>query len=1075
MVSPVDEKADPVYRVNFDHDRSSEEEGTMVDNNSDQNGGSPDNRHLRVNTDGQGEDGPLRTRQSPSQSREEAHRLDDELAMLQVERQISQPVDSEQIGRIASGTRERSMRRSRSRRDDTVDDFDIATNPLHEKAAIYKPPEHPTTNIAKIFKKIHQSSFIVRWFFYITPVVLIILIPLLLGTFLFKNASVGGVELMWFSIWLEIVWLTLWAGRHTSTPGNPLKLLSQLLAKTLPWPIGMIASLFTNNAKKWRDMAKQLEMPAAIFFWWLGIEVSFLPTMKNHHVDGNSATQEWERTMNKVLIAFFVGAILNFVEKIIIQLIAISFHLRTYQDRIDINKFQIGSLAKLYRFSKEKIAMEDSDFEPPSQPGSGTRTPGHLMESAQLHTKHAFSKFGDVAGRIAGDFTGRQVTSSHHPHQVVLALLNNTSGSQVLARRLYRTFAREETETVFSEDLRNAFENDEEADAAFTMFDKDMNGDISMEELEAVCVEIGRERKSITASLKDLDSVVGKLDDVFMFLVAVITILVFISLISTSAAGVLTSAGSAVLALSWLFSATAQEFLQSVIFVFVKHPFDVGDRVSIFGNAGKEMKGDDFFVKEISLLYTEFKKMEGHIVQAPNSYLNTIFILNQRRSGGLAEAVTITIKFGTTLEQIEQLRLRLLEFVKSEKREFQSNILTELRDITEVHSLELNVIFFYKSNWQNEGLRLARRNKFICALMVTMQDLHIEGPRMRYPGQKESFPVYLQNVPHISSAHGTHGGHPDNPNGTPIEEPPNEPLATLYEKPTSPSSSFPTGRPHSNTDATTASSDSRFPTSTHPSILRHHNSTITSTRPRGESLSQMNRRVDFSLGMKDIASGDMAGDVYEARTPRFRLPTPSSSSSADPSASSPSPSRGRSSFDRGSGVGSRGRASNDTGSRVSPFTMSSVPASAPPAPNPGRIARTATENLLERNRVGGNRNRFFGRRRGASLRERDPEIGVGGGGGGGGLGMADIPEELLRPGAAGGGAGSRLDQRIGLLSPGAGRVSVDDGERRLGSSKSSPGVGTGTGMRERVEGIGALFPREEKNDGGEDWSGVDRR
>jgi small-conductance mechanosensitive channel len=142
------------------------------------------------------------------------------------------------------------------------------------------------------------------------------------------------------------------------------------------------------------------------------------------------------------------------------------------------------------------------------------------------------------------------------------------------------------------------------------MFDKDMNGDISMEELEAVCVEIGRERKSITASLKDLDSVVSKLDSVFLFVVCVITILVFISLISTSAAGVLTSAGSTVLALSWLFSATAQEFLQSIIFVFVKHPFDVGDRVGVYGNTGSSLKGDDYFVKEISLLYTEFKKME---------------------------------------------------------------------------------------------------------------------------------------------------------------------------------------------------------------------------------------------------------------------------------------------------------------------------------------------------------------------------------------------------------------------------------------------------------------------------------
>jgi len=308
--------------------------------------------------------------------------------------------------------------------------------------------------------------------------------------------------------------------------------------------------------------------------------------------------------------------------------------------------------------------MEDYEFELPSGgPASGARTPGQLVTDAAKTTKEAFTKFGDIAGKVAGDFTGKQTTKSTHPHQVILALLHSTSGAQVLARRLYRTFAREETETVHSEDLKNAFDNDEEADAAFSMFDKDMNGDISMEELEAVCVEIGRERKSITASLKDLDSVVAKLDDVFMFIVFIITVLVFISLISTSAAGVLTSAGSTVLALSWLFSATAQEFLQSVIFVFVKHPFDVGDRVGIYGNTGALGRGDDYFVKEISLLYTEFKKMEGHVVQAPNSYLNTLFILNQRRSGGLAEAVSISIKFGTSLEQIDGLRTRLLEFV----------------------------------------------------------------------------------------------------------------------------------------------------------------------------------------------------------------------------------------------------------------------------------------------------------------------------------------------------------------------------------------------------------------------------
>lgn len=370
--------------------------------------------------------------------------------------------------------------------------------------------------------------------------------------------------------------------------------------------VGILASIFTNNAKKWRDMALQLEIHAALFFWWLGVEVSFLPTMKNHHVDGNKGTRSWENTLNKIIIVIFVWTILNLIEKVIIQLIAISFHLRTYADRIEINKFQIGSLVKLYAWSRDRIEEADEAFEEKEtdETPSGVKTPLQYAGMAHKVAKGAVLKAGnkvaDMAGAVAADFTGRKAQSSSDPYQVIRTLLRSTSGCQVLARRLYRTFVRDGFDTVFSGDLKEAFDNSEEAEAAFSMFDRDMNGDISMEELESVCVDIGRERKAITASLKDLDSVVSKLDDVFMFFVIVIVIIVFLSLISTSAAGVLTSAGSSILALSWLFSATAQEFLQSVIFVFVKHPFDVGDRVTIYGNAGDAGLGDDYFVKVCS-------------------------------------------------------------------------------------------------------------------------------------------------------------------------------------------------------------------------------------------------------------------------------------------------------------------------------------------------------------------------------------------------------------------------------------------------------------------------------------------
>ena len=148
----------------------------------------------------------LKTQASPSQTRAQERRLDDDLAMLQAEREVTTQQETE-LRHSAT------LHRSRSRRPEPVDEFDVNTNPVHEQNAVYRPPEDPSTRLARVFKKIHNSSFLVRYFMYIIPVTGILLIPLLFGALLFKDAHVGGVQLMWFSIWLEIVWLTLWAGR----------------------------------------------------------------------------------------------------------------------------------------------------------------------------------------------------------------------------------------------------------------------------------------------------------------------------------------------------------------------------------------------------------------------------------------------------------------------------------------------------------------------------------------------------------------------------------------------------------------------------------------------------------------------------------------------------------------------------------------------------------------------------------------------------------------------------------------------------------------------------------------------
>ncbi|KAI5857715.1 Mechanosensitive ion channel-domain-containing protein [Tricharina praecox] len=750
---------------------------------------------------------------SPSRAREEAHRPFDDLELMKAERVASK--SSRDIYR-ASSKRDRDFA---ARPDTTSDVLEEETNPVHKTGKPWKPPTQPATKFAKLFKKVHESSWVVRYFTYIVPVALVLLIPLLVTAIRYPDHTTGGVYTKWFMIWLEVVWLSLWAGR--------------IVSKLIPYPVGIFASAVTNGSKKWRDMAHMLEVPTTLFFWWLSIYISFLPIMKHNHADGNTDTQYWEKNANIVLLCLFIATTLNLAEKIIIQLIAISFHMRTYADRIELNKFQISSLAKLYKHAKQ-MERDFGEMNEKVAQRNGAVTPKVALLQARQGAQRAFLQIGDVVGKIAGDFTGKEVNSSTSPQQVVLTLLQTTEGSNVLARRLYRSYVNQDEENVHAEDLLGAFTDDEEGEAAFSMFDRDLNGDISCEEMELACVEIGRERKAIAASLKDLDSVVGKFDDCLTFIVAIIVILVFLSLISKSTAGVLTSASSSILALSWLFSGTAQEFLASLIFVFVKHPFDVGDRVDIYNTGAGTI--DTFYVREIALMYTEFKKLEGAIVQAPNSLLNTLFILNMRRTGGLAEAIPIVCKFGTTLAQIDELRERLLEFVKSDKREYQGKIITELRDIPDMHSVKLNVVFFYKSNWQNELVRLQRRNKFMCTLMCNIQELGIESPNMRWPGQKQSAPMYLSNALPEQFA-------------SPIPNPSIPP--PTFAGPSAPVDDFPNA------------SDSFFG-------ARRGSAT---TLERGGSI--RGRKVDFSLGVKDMVAMDDSGDVWDDRPRRGLVPSSS--------------------------------------------------------------------------------------------------------------------------------------------------------------------------------------------------------
>ena len=72
-------------------------------------------------------------------------------------------------------------------------------------------------------------------------------------------------------------------------------------------------------------------------------------------------------------------------------------------------------------------------------------------------------------------------------------------------------------------DIAQFFLDQDRAAEAFAMFDRDMNGDAMRDEMELACMELHRERLSLASSMRDIDSAVGRLDNI---LVSVYTIVI---------------------------------------------------------------------------------------------------------------------------------------------------------------------------------------------------------------------------------------------------------------------------------------------------------------------------------------------------------------------------------------------------------------------------------------------------------------------------------------------------------------------------------------------------------------------
>ncbi|TYK23963.1 mechanosensitive ion channel protein 6-like [Cucumis melo var. makuwa] len=476
--------------------------------------------------------------------------------------------------------------------------------------------------------------------------------------------------------------------------------------------------------------------------------------------------------VTKVLVCLLISTLVWLVKTLMVKVLASSFHVSTYFDRIQdalFNQYVIETLSgpPLIEIQKNEEEEERLAEEVMKLQNAGATIPPDLKATAfstaqkggrvigsgglQKSPRGRSGKLSRTLSKKGGDegitidhlhklspknvsawnmkrlmnivrhgtlsTLDEQIKDTAHEDESTTQIKSEYE-AKVAAKKIFLNVARNGSKYIYLEDLMRFMEKDE-ASKTMGLFEGACESrKISKSSLKNWVVNAFRERRALALTLNDTKTAVNKLHRMVNILVSVIILVIWLLILGIATSKFLLFVTSQLVLVAFVFGNTCKTVFESIIFLFVMHPFDVGDRC--------EIDGVQMIVEEMNILTTIFLRYDNQKIIFPNSVLATKAIHNFYRSPDMGDGVEFCLHISTPPEKIAIMRQRIVSYIEGKKEHWCPAPMIVLKDVEELNRMRIAIWLTHRMNHQDMGERWTRRALLVEELVKIFQELDLQ-------------------------------------------------------------------------------------------------------------------------------------------------------------------------------------------------------------------------------------------------------------------------------------------------------------------------------------------------------------